>query len=316
MKFLTPILIVTAVWLSPVALANQVASTTTAQCARLCLAGMLNNYFAALQSHDTSLLHTTSDVIATENGAPADPGASRLWQVGAIATYRLDAIDPVSSQAASDAVVTTGDTSAILFVRLRVTRGKIDQIETVLVRQGEGQRSNPDGLSGRPALYEETIDPAKRASREQLVGAAKAYFQGIANAGTGAYVSPPLAADATRVENGVAPGLLAVSASRPRLTIDEQLRHGFGSDKLYVSEQRFPVIDQERGIVLGIGLMHVDRPDGVALNPALKSAHAVDSPHLRQILVEFFKIQGGLIRQIQATMYDLNSADTTSTGWQ
>lgn len=285
-------------------------------CDRPCLQGMLDGYFAALAAHDASKLPVSADLKVTEDTLPAKLRTSALWQAGAVAGYRLDALDPAGGAAAANAVVSSGATRAILFVRLHVKAHRIDQMETLLVRPGEGQRSNPEGLSGTPTLYQSAIAPAQQATRDSLVGAAKAYFQGIADAGTPGYVSPPLAPEARRIENGVTPRVPPPgSPPRPHMSIDEQLRHGFGSDKLYVSEQRFPIVDPEHGIVVAIGLMHVDRPEGVALNPALQGAHSLDSPHLRQVLVEFFKIDGGLIQEIEATMFDLHGADAAHTGW-
>jgi hypothetical protein len=286
-------------------------ATTATQCDRTCLVKVLDSFFESLARQDPARLSTTHAVRFTFNGAPTAYG-QELWQHFGAASYRLDAIDPGSGQVAANAVIGDHDHKSILFVRLKVTTAKVDEIEVTLVRPGEGQRSNPEALTGQPSVYQEVVTQAQCTPRAQLIAAAEAYFQGIADAGTAQYKSPPLAPDMVRVENGIQAGRRA--GSDPVPSIDEQLRHGFGQDKLYVSERRYPVVDEEHGIVVAIGLMHVDRPPGPP-PPLLVGAHSVDSPHLRQILVEFFKVQDGTIRQIQATMYDLNNPKTTGTGW-
>ena len=282
------------------------------RCDQGCLRAVLNRFFESLSRHDPSLLPITRTVRFTFDGAPTKVG-QQLWQHAGAVSYRLDAIDPQCQQAAANAVIGDNGHKSILFVRLKVKQGKVDELETVLVRPGEGQRSDPEGLSGEPSAYQERISPAQRQRRQQLIATAEAYFQGIADAGTAQYRSPPLAPDMIRVENGIQAGR-PPGETGPAPSIDEQLRHGFGRDRLYVSERRYPVVDGEHGIVVAVGVMHVDRPPGPP-PPFLVGLHTVDSAHLRQILVEFFKVQAGTIRQIQATMYDLNDPKTAGTGW-
>jgi len=301
---------------SGTASAAAAVKSKTTDCDRTCLNKLLNTYFDTIAKHTPSKLPVAKDVRFTENGSELKFGQG-LWQRGGPASYRLDAVDPESEQVASDAVITDGGKKAILFVRLKVEGKKITEVETIVVRPGEGQRSDPEGLSQTtPTLYDETIPPAQQDSREQLISAADAYFAAIETGGTDQYKAPPVADDATRVENGVSPKNMG-RGNAPRLSLPDQLKRGFGGAKLYVSDRRYPVVDQEHGITLAIGVMHVHPPPGRSDGPP---GHATDKPSRVQVLVEFFKVAGGQIRQIQATMLDLDDPSNstvgiTNTGW-
>jgi hypothetical protein len=290
--------------------------SSAADCDRRCLGEVLDRYFDSIEKHDPSELQVSGSIRFTENGTELKFGQG-LWQRGGPASYRLDAIDPENGQVASDAVITDSGKKAILFVRLRIEKRKITEVETNIVRPGEGQRSDPDSLAAAPpTLYGEAVPPGGRGSREQLISAADAYFASLETGGTDQFKAPPISDDATRVENGFSPRN-AGRTGAPRATLPEQLNRGFGGAKLYVSDRRYPVVDLEHGTVLAIGLMHVQPPAGRSDGPP---GHATDKPNRVQILVEFFKVAGGQIRQIQATMLDLDdpsnsTSGITNTGW-
>ena len=102
------------------------------------------------------------------------------------------------------------------------------------------------------------------------------------------------AVEAVVKENGEQTTNVAVPAMNiPAASASEQLDKGFFKG-LAVGKRRFPVVDVDHGLVLGIGLMSTPGPDGV-------------------LLAEMFKVTGGKIRQIQAVM--VNHSKTGTTGW-
>jgi len=293
----------------------------TADCDRQCLTKILDTYFDSVAKHNPSELKVSGNVRFTENGADLKFGQG-LWQRGGAATYRLDAIDPEDGQVASNAVVTDNGTKAILLVRMKVEKRKVTEVETLVVRPGEGQRSNPDSLSGTtPTVYEAVVPEADRGTREQLVAAAAAYLDALATRGTDSFKAPPIAPEAIRAENGVqttgisrggrAPVSLAESfnnsAPRPATATGTGVRS-------WISDRRFPVADLERGIVLVIGEMNLHLPSGQLDGPPLHSVPKPDGVRL-QVLSEFFKVSGGQIHQIQAVMLDLDDPKVTTPGW-
>jgi hypothetical protein len=298
---------------------DRAAGGARSPCDRSCLAGLLDRFYAAIAAADPAGIAVSSDLRFTQNGRELQLGDG-LWRTPlALQAYRLDALDEGTGQAASNAVVLENGRKVLLFVRLKAAgtgpRATLSEIETTIVRPGEGQRSDPEGLAAPPSLYAETVPGAERGSRTQLVAAADAYLQALQLAGTPAYRSPPLARDVTRVENGV---MSAAAPGSVGPTMDDMLRRGFGTDKLYVSERRYPVVDEARGVVVAIGLMHVNYGPRPAAPPGQRPrprAHATETPNRLQVLVEFFKVSAGEVREIRAQMLDLDDPEITGTGW-
>lgn len=277
--------------------AGGMRATTPARaggCDQVCLKGMLDSYFDALPKHDASKLPTSPSVKFTENGHEITLGEG-LWKTASAVTYRLDALDPQSSQAAAEAVISEKGQLANFLVRLKVDGKKISEVETIVCRKGQEEIFGPEKLTVTPPLYTERIPVSQRNRREQLIAAADAYFTAIQTEGSDQYKRAPLAADANRFENGVQTtnvsiptiGLAATSAS-------EQLDRGVFKG-ITITHRRYPLVDEEHGIALAIVLMHVPKFGGLLLG-------------------EMFKISGGEIRQIQAVMVD--QPDDGPTGWK
>ena len=57
----------------------------------------------------------------------------------------MDALDVESGQVASMAVIAESGKNVIEMVRLKVLQRRVVEVETLVVRPGEGQRSNPRG---------------------------------------------------------------------------------------------------------------------------------------------------------------------------
>ncbi len=283
-----------------------------ATCDRICLTLTLDGYFVALADRDTSRLPLAPNVRVTENGVLSAVGEG-IWKQSGEATYRLDAVDPVLEAAASNAVVPENGRPVILFVRLKITDEKITEIETLVIRPGEGQRSTPAALVD-PSPFHLFVPVTLQASRDEMTLAAGAYLDSLATAGTDAFRPAPITDTARRVENGVQ------SDAAPPASINDQLRRGFGADRLSVTDRRFAVLDEGRGIILMMGVMNLDTPARPSATPGGAPTgppgHAVE--HIgrwKQVLVEFFKVADGMIQEIQATVYDLDNPSVQGPGW-
>ena len=296
--------------------APALAHAEDTSCDRACLKGVLDSYFVALAAHDPSRLAVSNQVRFTQNSADLPLGQG-LWQTAGAPTYRLDAIDPVSGQVAANAVVTDQGKPVILFVRLKVDNKKVSELETVVVRPGEGQMSKPEGLTAPSATFLAPVASNQRSPRAVMIAATNAYFDALAASGSAAYVAPPLADDMQRIENGIQTTGMSFNGAPPK-TVLQQLKDGMGppgmpAPGLRVSDRRQPVIDEESGIILAIGIMNLDLPPGM---PDMPGLHEVSKQNRKQTLIEFFKITDGKVREIQATMYDLDTPDLQTTGWE
>ena len=135
------------------------AQTSTPDCSREALRGLVDRYFVALAAHDPSGLPLAPNVRSTENGVEVAVGKG-LWQTAGKALMRRVLIDTRQCGAHASAVLEEPFSSAtvgpatpfsgkkplpaegaarpILFgVRLRVEGGRISEIESVVARERE-----------------------------------------------------------------------------------------------------------------------------------------------------------------------------------
>jgi hypothetical protein len=260
-------------------------------CGRECLRGLLDSYLAAMAKHDASKLNAIPTVKFTENGETLKLGDG-FWKTAGPATYRIYALDPQGGAAAVEAAVKEKGELATFMLRIKVQGKAISEAETIVCCKGQAEPFAPQKLTAPPPLFVQMVPQAGRATREQLRAATNAYFTAVETEGTPNYKPAPLADDMNRFENGEQTtnvpvfGLPAASAS-------EQLDKGFFKG-LAVAKRRFPVIDTDHGLVLGIGLMSGPGIDGL-------------------LLAELFKVSDGKIRQVQAVM--VNHPKNGPTGW-
>jgi hypothetical protein len=259
-------------------------------CDRACLKGFVDQYLDALARHDPSGLPVAASLKFTENGNVLKLGEG-FWKTAGPAGYRLYAIDPANGDAAADAVVAEHGEPAIVLVRLKVGDRKIKEVETIVCRKGHAGFFSPGKLKTPPAIYAAAIPPSERASREQLEAAANAYFTAVQTEGSKDYKAAPLASDMNRFENGEQTTNVPVMG-QPAMSGAEQLDKGIFRN-LTLTDRRFPVIDRENGVVLGVFVMHA-APDEI-------------------LIAEMFKVAGGKIHQVQAVM--VNQPPGRSTGW-
>lgn len=285
------------------------------RCDRVCLSDTLGAFLAALAKHDPGALKVAPAARITENGAPSALGKG-IWQTAGLANLHLVATDPKSGQIAALAVQTEGNRQSILFVRLSAPLGVITEIETAVVRPGEGQMSRPDTWAQGLSPLSATVPEGERTSRDDVKRAMNAYLDALTSSGTAGFVAPPLWDDAQRIENGIQTTGRSFDG-RPPKTLAQQLHDGMmpsglPAPSLRVTDRRDSLVDEERGLGVTIGLMNLDLPPGM---PDMPGLHAVSKQNRKQILIEFFKVRQSKIQTIEALMYDLDDPAYQTTGW-
>ena len=271
------------------------AASHAATCDRACLQGIIDSYFDALAKHDPSKLPVAASVKFTENGKELKLGEG-FWKTAGASTYRLYALDPQAGDAAAQAVVAENGELDTFFVRLKVKAGKISEVETLVCRKGQAGFFAPEKMTAAPALYGEPVKDSERSVRSQLIDDASAYFTAVQTEGTKDYHSAPLSPAMNRFENGVQTTNVSVLGS-PAMSGAEQLDKGIFKG-LVIDHRRFPVVDEEHGVVVGLVLMHAN------MNGQMGGI----------LISEMFKIAGKQIQQVQAVM--VNVPNDSTTGWK
>jgi len=260
----------------------------------------LDMYLAALAARDPARLGWAAGPFVTENNVALEPGDG-LWNtITAQGPYELRFADPSSGQVAVFTAVEETNALSPCCIRLGLDgHGRIAQVETVVARNAdEGFPFNPQNFVPKPAM-EATVPEAERASRQELVALADGYFETIErNDGT---IRTRFHPACNRVENGVqTTNNAAFPLPIARLGCEEQFRLGWYRYDDRLRARRFPLVDEERGIVLAYGFIdHRGVVGEYTLTDGTPASSPVRRPH-SYYLAEAFKIRAGAIEQIEA----------------
>ena len=280
---------------------NAAPSTHT----REALYASLENYLEALAARDPSKVPWADYVFNTEDNVALEVGDGLWGTITGLGDYQLKFADVKTGQVGYfGAVEETNETSAFT-VRLKVERdGSISEVETVVVRLSF---SGLDIFAGKrfwdKPVLNEMVPPERRVKRERLISIADGYFDTLQlNDGE---LFTKFHPDCNRVENGVQ------STNNPEFAKDvnypiaalgceEQFRRGQYKYDDELRGRRFPLIDEERGLVLAGGFIdHAGRLGDYELTDGTKVTSPFRRPHSFYLL-ELFKIEDGAIRQIEA----------------
>lgn len=288
-------------------------------CDRACLEDLASQYLAALVAHDPKRLPLAKDVKYTENDQVMDIGDGFWGTASQAGGYKHCFSDTAAEQIGCMVTMHEGDHMLIMGMRLRVQLGRITEVETTYYRQGGGGPSNMEGYDKSTAepIWFETIPAAKRVSRAQLINTANMYFAGLENNdGKGVY---PFADDCDRMENGVHttnnPTLSPNAAFNAfGMSCMAQFKSGYYAVVTRIHHRRFPLVDEERGIVWAYvvfdqnGTVHTIT---LTNGQTVSMGNIFNRPSSLEV-TEAFKITDGKIRRIEMVgsglQYHLNSA--------
>jgi hypothetical protein len=272
-------------------------------CDRACLEGFVNQYLDALIAHDLSQLPLTEGARYTENGQTLQMNDG-MWQVATfIGDKKLYFADPQSGQVGFRGIVEENGHRQIVMTRIKIENQKISEIEAIVCRSGAALH-NPDGLVDHP-LFTEALAPEDRPSREELISVANSYFEGLEqNRGD----ITPFDPECTRMENGT------ITANNPgsdfmnsQLTCGEQFNlHGFAAVVTKVRERRFPIVDEERGLVYAIIFFdHAGLPEVVLPDGSIRKIKGFGDTPFCFMIGELFKIKNKAITRVEAVLFEV-----------
>jgi hypothetical protein len=282
-------------------------------CDRGCLEGMLDRYVEALVARDPARLAASASAVFTENGQRLELGDGLWHTITGRGGYALKLADVDRGQAVLLGTIREADVPTVLVVRLKVTRRRIAEVETLVIRNEAAAKSLD--VIGRPrATWTQPVPAGERHSRADLVRIANMYFSGIEkNDGRGTY---PIAESCARLENGAVtagdPALILGAATaaalpvRPRTGCRQQLESGVFFYVTRIRDRRFVLVDPERG--LAFALAFFDNGSGEARHGTLADGRKVSSgpviPWTWQI-AEVFKIERGLIGPVESVLHQV-----------
>ncbi|HTQ36767.1 MAG TPA: hypothetical protein VMH77_07005 [Steroidobacteraceae bacterium] len=261
---------------------------------------VLDSYLAALKTRDPQRVKWAPQVRNTENNVALAVGDGLWGTITALGSYDLRFADTLTGEVGYFGTVTeTTDTSAFT-LRLKVVNGEVAEAETLVVRQADsGIKFEGQTFENKPVMNE-MLPAGQRSPRARMIALANGYFDTLQlNDGT---LYTKFAPNCERVENGVKTTHNAAFTVTPvaKLGCEEQFRMGYYRYNDRLRGRRFPLVDEERGLVLAGGF--IDKTgrlgefrltDGTVAKPLLYRPHTF-------YLLELFKIKDGAIEQIES----------------
>ena len=254
----------------------------------------------ALKTRAAAALPRGEGLRYTENGSsvPLDAG---LWSTVTGERARWIVADVEAQQVMAFAVLEEGATPCLAAFRARSDAAGWTEIEALVCRAGQSSIFAPDRALQLSAAWSEVVPAAERGDRALLLAAADAYFEGIERDDAGIV---PFHAGCRRFENG------ALTTGNPDFLAGMGCREQFEQKVFHYIEhvraRRYPVIDEERGLIGACVFLDVP---GTVTHFELRGRRHELPAHMRVArsvyLFEVFKVQGRELREIQAFMVNL-----------
>ena len=267
------------------------------------LYGLADAYLAALAAKDPSRLPLASHVVFTENNVQLRLGDGVWNTISAVrSSYDLKCADVREGQVCWFGIVEEWGQPAIMALRIKAEGALIAEVETVVCRKVDCSPFPSVETYVRPReLMLADVPPDQRRERARLLSISDGYFDTLQlNDGT---LFTEFTDDCNRVENGLQttnnfdiPGYEIA-----KMGCADQFRMGqyIYDDRL--RDRRFPLVDEEKGLVLASGfidhagkVMDITWTDGKT-----KVRSPFFYPH-SYVLLELFKIVDGKIAAVEA----------------
>jgi len=279
-----------------------------ADCDRACLKTTLDQYLNAVMKHDPSAAPLFTGFRQTENAVVTKPGMGVWKSLTALGKIQRRYFDAVTGQAGYFGLLDENGTPSIATLRLRVEDRKITEAEWVISRKsdvglngGANNQFDPETLIANPPP-DRTLPKEARMTREAMLAATNSYFDGISSHdGTIIQAIP----GCSRFENGIAVtgrggrggataapaagvGARGTPPAAPPATGVSDCTSGLATiNILFVAARRYPLVDEEAGVVLGMVIFQ--------RNPGTTTR--------RNLLSEWFHLENNKIKTIYAAMF-------------
>jgi hypothetical protein len=261
-----------------------------AGCDRACLKTALDQYLNAVLQHNPAGAPLSVGFRQTENAKVTRPGMG-IWQSAkALGKLQRRYLDAESGQAGYFGTLEEESGTAVVTVRLKIEDRKITEAEWYLARKGDagigtgaGAQANasfhdPDNLIAHPPA-ERVVPKGERLSRADMVAITNSYFDGLTAHEPALIIAHQ---GCVRLENGFS----TTQRKGPNGEMTDCTSPGAMTNIFAVVARRYPIVDEEAGVALGLGVF--ERKPGVAMR--------------RNLFSEWFVIEQGKIRSIYSSM--------------
>ena len=312
------------------------AAPGAAACDEACLKGMMDTYLNALAKHDPTLVPVAAHYRYTENGAAIALGDALWVTFHSYGKYRHDVYDAETGGVASYLSIMENQEmpfADFLAVRLKVSGGKITEIETVVDRHAAGTQNMPPQDPSWMEIMNREEPKATRISREALKRGALGYMRAVAfHNGDLA----PFAESCIRLENGMVsalgpndtapvPPLKPAAATNGAAPAPSFFLLGLGCAKqlayksyIFITgyeDAHFPIVDTKRQLVYAV----FDFMRRGNVESWTYQGHKVPYPEAmrypNEILnTEIFKFVDGKITRVEA-VFEGPQSYMRGTGW-
>lgn len=265
-------------------------------CDRACLKATLDQYLTAVVKHDPAAAPLFVGFRQTENAVVVRPGTGVWKSVTGLGKMQRRYLDAVSGQAGYFGIVEEGSNLAIVTVRVKVENRKITEAEWLMARKGDpglngpatatqaaGNFFEPDNLVAN-APPDRTLPKAERLSREALIAITNSYFDGLTGRDGSLIIAHP---GCTRLENGnTVTGRAGRGGGKGQEAVSD-CTSGLTNFSAMVAARRYPVVDEEAGAVLAIGVF-VRRPGATTRRNVFSEWFFIDNAKIHTIYSAMF----------------------------
>jgi len=258
-------------------------------------------YLAALAAQDPSRLPWAEHVVFTENNVQLAIGDG-LWNtITAVRTgYDLKSADPETGQVCWFGIIEESGEAAVMGLRIALAGGKIAEVETIICRPHElGPFPQIDDARLPRPLMLADVPEGERTPRARMIALADGYFDTLQlNDGQ---LFTHFTDDCDRIENGLQTTNMQIEGYPiAAMGTADQFRLGQYVYDDRLRDRRYPLVDEEKGLVLAAGFIdHSGRVTDVTWTDGSRHKSIFTFPH-SFVLLELFKITGGKIAAVEA----------------
>jgi len=263
------------------------------------LFGLMLEYLEAITTNDASRLPLSPKVKVTNNGVVSEAASSCIWGHPRRIPFRQTFVDTETDNAVFFGVVTNSTTEHVgdaanwwfYVVRIKSENGAITEIEEIIREQIFAHYEKMPWELKRNNTFSIILPEDEQVSRSELINTVEAYWNAVERSIDG--FSLPVHPDAVRYECGTVTTDAKNFPNSVRGDFIKTQNKGWRWD---VVNRRYPVVDVQRGVVVSFA--------------DLKMTDLTNPKFLPCIVAEAFKIECGLIKELNAFFYSgENSSD-------